>query len=427
MALDFDGKYTPASNPADADYPYGSAVNDAVPGDKSGTPLDKDWLNDFLGFAQKLLNYANITPSGNPDTILASDYFNALVKRINAQSPYYVDSGAANALIVTGDPTFTAYVVGMKLRVKIAVTSTGAATINVDSLGVVNIKKRVSDALFDGDLQAGGIYNFTYDGTNFLIEFINHGHTAANDGGVINWGIRDTGRNLIIQEGGTPDEEVIITANERILQSVAGIPKRLTGINFTPDNTASGQNGMFTGAVAPNEMYAIWVTSGPSGSTAGFHLSSDLATVLGDAPAGYNTYGSKLGDIPTNGTSDFIPIYQEDNKVEYAATQLIKDGSFTSPAWTPENVEAFFPITAKRIICVLGGDNASHLGLSPRSDGMAGSYAYYQVTGSTQDFGGVFPTARESWTTHNIRYNGSTVYYRTGDVNSTLVGIGWEY
>ncbi len=169
MALNFDVKYTPRSNPADAGYPYGSFKNDGVPGDLSGTPGDKDWANDFLGFFQKLLNYAVITPSGVPDTIVASDFFDALVKRINALSQYLVDSGAADAYVVGGDPAYTAYFDGMKIRVKITNINTGASTINVDSLGVKSIVKNVSTPLVAGDLPVGAIIDIQYDGTNFQV------------------------------------------------------------------------------------------------------------------------------------------------------------------------------------------------------------------------------------------------------------------
>ncbi len=172
MALNFDAKYTPRSKAADADYSYGSFKNSTTP--LTGTPLDKDWANDFLGFFQKLLDYAVITPSGVPDTILASDFFDALVKRIKAQSQYLVDSGAADAYVVGGDPAYAAYTAGMKIRVKIANINTGASTINVDSLGAKNIVKYVGTALVAGDLPVGAIAEMQYDGTNFQLQHVHN-------------------------------------------------------------------------------------------------------------------------------------------------------------------------------------------------------------------------------------------------------------
>lgn len=78
MALDLETTYGAQVNAADANYPFGSGKNDAVPGDQSGTPFDQAWFNDLIGYFQKTLDEAGITPSGNPDTIVASDYWDAL-------------------------------------------------------------------------------------------------------------------------------------------------------------------------------------------------------------------------------------------------------------------------------------------------------------------------------------------------------------
>ncbi len=103
MALDFETTYAPRANAADANYPFGSAKNDGVPGDKTGSPLDKDWLNDFLGFFQKLLNDASITPSGVSDTILASDYFDGLNTAIDERTG--IGSGTKMAFFQAAAPT----------------------------------------------------------------------------------------------------------------------------------------------------------------------------------------------------------------------------------------------------------------------------------------------------------------------------------
>lgn len=62
----------------DANYPYGSARNDVSPGDLSGTPRVAAEINDIMGFQQALLNAAGIVPSGSPDTVLVSQYLDAL-------------------------------------------------------------------------------------------------------------------------------------------------------------------------------------------------------------------------------------------------------------------------------------------------------------------------------------------------------------
>ena len=78
MALDLEARYGSAANSASADYPEGSFKNDVTPGDGSGTPLDAAYLNDFLGFFQRLLAQAGLPANGAIDTALASQYYEAL-------------------------------------------------------------------------------------------------------------------------------------------------------------------------------------------------------------------------------------------------------------------------------------------------------------------------------------------------------------
>lgn len=76
-------------------YPYGQARNITVGGDGTGTPFEKDHLNDLWGFEQALLDEAGITPSGTPDKVGASQYLDALDTLYYRQSD--VDSAVAAA------------------------------------------------------------------------------------------------------------------------------------------------------------------------------------------------------------------------------------------------------------------------------------------------------------------------------------------
>lgn len=66
-------------------------------------------------------------------------------------------------------PFFLAYFPMMRIRVRFTNANTGAATINLNGLGAIAIRKSVSTALSAGDIMAGGIYELCYDGTNFQI------------------------------------------------------------------------------------------------------------------------------------------------------------------------------------------------------------------------------------------------------------------
>lgn len=82
---------------------------------------------------------------------------------------YAVDTGSANALVITLAPAPAAYTAGMVIRTKPANNNTGAATINVNGLGAKSIKTINGSDPSAGQIKANTILELAYDGTNFQI------------------------------------------------------------------------------------------------------------------------------------------------------------------------------------------------------------------------------------------------------------------
>ena len=80
---------------------------------------------------------------------------------------YAVDTGIADAYVITLDYALTAYVDGMEVVFKPANDNTGASTINVNSLGAKGIKSPTGVDLLASDLTVGNPVVLRYDGTNF--------------------------------------------------------------------------------------------------------------------------------------------------------------------------------------------------------------------------------------------------------------------
>lgn len=78
MAIKPSDEYPGKTVAPSAEYPQGAAQNITTPGDGTGTPLLASWVNDLWGFLQSLLNANAATPSGNPDEVGDSQYFDAL-------------------------------------------------------------------------------------------------------------------------------------------------------------------------------------------------------------------------------------------------------------------------------------------------------------------------------------------------------------
>jgi len=90
---------------------------------------------------------------------------------------------------ITADlsPAVTAYTAGMKLAFIAGGTNTGAATLDLNSIGSAKSIKKGADgatALAAGDITADGVYLLYYDGTNFqLINPSTSGVIAVSGGG----------------------------------------------------------------------------------------------------------------------------------------------------------------------------------------------------------------------------------------------------
>lgn len=118
---------------------------------------------DFLNGAQDEIVHA-IEAAG---LVLDGADGSQLAKALQRGLEYVADTGAASALVVAPTPALTAHVTGQRLRVKIAVTNTGASTVAVSGLAAKAIVTPAGAATSAGDLPAGSIVDLTYNGTAY--------------------------------------------------------------------------------------------------------------------------------------------------------------------------------------------------------------------------------------------------------------------
>lgn len=88
--------------------------------------------------------------------------------QINAEK-YAADAGVSDTYVITLSPVPTAYTTGMVVLFKANTANTGAATLNVNSLGAKTIKKNYNEDLADNDIKANQLVSVIYDGTNFQL------------------------------------------------------------------------------------------------------------------------------------------------------------------------------------------------------------------------------------------------------------------
>ena len=97
----------------------------------------------------------------------------AAISNVNNYSNYLVDTGAANAYIVTFPASQTATLTaGLIIQFKASAANTGASTINPSGLGATAITKNGATALAAGDIPAGAVVTVIFDGTQFQLQGI---------------------------------------------------------------------------------------------------------------------------------------------------------------------------------------------------------------------------------------------------------------
>ena len=116
--------------------------------------------------------FSDTPPQG---TIVTADFLNAVNTHRHTGEDvdgagaldYAAAGGSNNAYTLTLSPALAAHIPGMPIRFKANHANTGAATININSLGAVALKKNYNQALAANNILSGQIVTIIYDGTNY--------------------------------------------------------------------------------------------------------------------------------------------------------------------------------------------------------------------------------------------------------------------
>lgn len=113
--------------------------------------------------------YAYVKPEVGASADTWGGKLNQNFDDLDAITGVITTTGSANAYVLTTGLSLSAYVSGQAFKIKTNFANTGAATINVDTLGAKSIVKNGSTALASGDMASGQVYEIAYDGTNFQL------------------------------------------------------------------------------------------------------------------------------------------------------------------------------------------------------------------------------------------------------------------
>lgn len=163
----------------------------------------------------------------------------------NASYTYAADAEASDAYAITLSPAPTAYAAGQKFIFKANTANTGAATLNVNSLGAKTLKKHTDQDLADNDIEAGSIVEVVYDGINFQVTSI----IAATPGDVVGPSASvDDELPLFSGTGGKTLKRSTGTGVVRVDSGVVSIDSDVTDLVGAASESAAGKVELATSA-----------------------------------------------------------------------------------------------------------------------------------------------------------------------------------
>lgn len=243
--------------------PNDASLGDAyvIPADATGTWAgNQQKLAEWTGSSWRIVETKDGHGVGLPDGRIFERVGGVYVEKvaIDAQSgkwSYAVAAGSANALTATLTPAPAALVAGLVVRVRVASSNTGAATLNVNGLGAKPIVRASGGTLEPNDLIAGAAVELLYDGTNFQIAGLNQMWLPKSNKLIFQTGVR----SWIVPDG-------VYSVNFRIWGGGGGGGGGLSGSGAGGGGGAGYVEGQI--AVVPGQEILITVGGGGAGGPA---------------------------------------------------------------------------------------------------------------------------------------------------------------
>lgn len=146
---------------------------------------------------------------------------------------YAADAGSTDTYAITING-ISAYATGQVFKFKANTVNTGAATLNVNSLGAKTIVKNYNATLADGDIKANQLVEVIYDGTNMQLL-----SPVANAGTGINTGFTQLASTFTAAANTT---EQTVTGLTTIITAAAYDRKVYASAALTADMKTTGNN-----------------------------------------------------------------------------------------------------------------------------------------------------------------------------------------
>lgn len=264
------------------------------------------------------------------------------------------DAEASDTYVCAGAPPLTALPDRAIILFEPATTNTGAATLNIDGLGAVDVTNHDGTALADGTLVAGRRYLLAYDSDDTAFKILGGGGGGVSAHGDLTE--RDS------DSDGHPDIYTLYESDVDATVSAAGACERSGQMQFATDTRKIYPCFDSDNPAEIGDMIDNWV-----------QLCGDSGCITADAPDDAVTFSGGVGLTTT--CADHTCTTNIDNHVKSQVLQLSSDGTQCGdPAYRTINSGWRGPT----IICA-DNDGSTIFGLGQVPDGWAGGTFTFEL------------------------------------------------
>lgn len=294
----------------------------------TGTTISSTWANNTLSdiataLTQSIAKDGQTTPTANLPmggfkhtgaAVAAATTDYARADQVQNSSLQWLSTVAGtDTITASASLSLAAYAAGQTFRFVAAGANTGAATLNVNSIGAKSITKNGTTALAAGDIPSGAVITVTYDGTQFQLSAV---QKALGTAAFLNVG---TSANNVVQLDGSAKLPAVDGSQLTNLTPSPGAIYGLTGSSaggttltvaagYATDSTntvlmnlassmaktnaawsaGTGNGGLDTGSIATATWYHWYLIRNPSSGAVDLVFSTNASSPT--LPSGYTQY-----------------------------------------------------------------------------------------------------------------------------------------
>ncbi len=295
-------------------------------------------------FVNDLKLYKFVLSDADDVVIWTADPSDPKIFSLNDFSPrptsfWGTTAGTSSAYTLAADPTLSAYASTDTFFVAIHTANLASATMKVDALTTLNIKKydgaSTKVAIEANDLLVQ-TYEFRNDGTDIIVlnpelpHFDSRNLSVATQTAL---GVSLLPKRITVAINSS-DENHDIDFSAGVLQFDDGTGRvAATALTKRIDDTwvvGTNQGGLDTGSVTTNTYYHLFAIYDPTNEIADFLFSTSKASPT--LPTNY-TKQKRIGTVRTDGSSNIRPFDQQGDKFVYRT--IIQDRALSAAPTTP--------------------------------------------------------------------------------------------